>query len=324
MIIYGANRRWQNDYFNLTFSNKRKEKNKNNFQIIIKLIKILPFIPPISLYHTYKLLKLKNKKAYSFYPAIPLNKNCIVALENYDSLFDYNSIKRFFYEPLIFLIIYFSKGKFHFYSKTSKKSVKKNFFTKKILARSKVIDFFKIKNKGLIEKCEFSKENIISFVGDFYLKGGMELIEAVSRMDAIENYKIILFIPNKQLKYVTELLKKYRKLNIIVKEINEYNPDEYYKTLMKTKIYIHPTFYDSHAIVAKEAKQLKCKTIVTDIFDSAREADIKIKPVKDFFYNFRLKIPYCGQLIIMYYSNPKRKINYDLVKKIEVALKGIL
>ena len=323
MKYYGMSRRWQYDYSEKEY--KSNFRNKSLLKSAIKRVwKNFPLFPPISLINT--LLLFKNRETFSFQPSIPLREKQIVALENYDSLFDYNSLKRLIFGPLINILLFFSKGRFYFYSEKSKISLPRNIFTHDILSRSKVEEFFIIKDKYILKtKLNSEKENIIMFAGDFYLKGGMELILSLQEIN--KKYRVCLFVPENQINYVKKFIKEYhdnKYIIIEIKKFNENDPSEYYEILKKAKIFALPTFYDSHAIVIKEAKQMNCITIATDVFDAASGVNYKLKPYFQFFSNYRLKIPFSGDMIIGYYSNKHRKICFYIIKQLKEIFTQIL
>jgi hypothetical protein len=126
MKVVGANRRWMREYANRHFKmrlSSSRSKNSRYIQSLVFLYKCTPIFPPLCLIYSFKLFWCR--KSYSFYPSIPLKKNSTVALENYDALFDYNSLKRFIFSPLITILLYLAQGKIEYYSLSSKKSMPK-------------------------------------------------------------------------------------------------------------------------------------------------------------------------------------------------------
>jgi hypothetical protein len=101
---------------------------------------------------------------------------------------------------------------------------------------------------------------------------------------------------------------------------NEKDPSLYYSTLKNTKVLIHPTFYDSHAIVVREAAELGCFTVATDNFDSASFANLKLTPPVDVFLAHRLRIPLVGQIFIRRYSNKHRDVCAQLIDELVLTI----
>ena len=214
MKIIGANRRWMKDYANRRFgSNLRPNsiKRKSLIRHLSSLYKCIPLLPPLSI--IYSLKNIYKREYYCFYPCLPLRQGSCVALENYDALFDYNSVKRVIFSPLIIFLLACSRGKYDYYSLNSFKSMPSMLRFFNIRKESTVIDFFEMNHTYCSQLLPREKRSIsIAFAGCFYLKGGLELCHALARYDAGRAIKVRFIVPSEQCCDVKNVISQHLKI----------------------------------------------------------------------------------------------------------------
>ncbi|HIF9294998.1 TPA: glycosyltransferase [Photobacterium damselae] len=193
----------------------------------------------------------------------------IVYIENGYGLFGFNTKKINFFNAFIFKKKIKKKNLrgFVFYSEFSRKT------TENIFSYLGLEDEFIRLDLGVIypyapepepiSKRKIEKEKTILFCSSsFVLKGGLEIVECFNKFSfELSDFNLIVITR------LNELTDEYISSNDKIKFVDfNLSEDEYNEYLENTYIYVHPTFFDTHALSLLENIKYRTPSITTKTF----------------------------------------------------------